>query len=334
MAKVSYKFSGMNNVDDVADVGAPIPKIRQLIFTQGVELVNVDPDNDGGCALRPGQLRRYSGDVAAMGAADADGFYFQEGLLLKRLNVPAFTSTVIYVGLRGEVVFQVVNNVIVYTDGYVIRKIYRGADYPLPEPTQQFKIQTPAGQCLALFYRRLLVGVRDVLYVTDPDTVDQVDSRFCEFPMMGWINLIAPTDEGVFVSTDKGIYHLAGRGPLAWKEPGAVTRVADYPAISGTAVTLKAELTGFNNVAGNIAQFMTPRGVCYGLNNGMLVNVTEETVHPSGATRGTAVLREQGGLVHYLAVLRDAAEQFNTFTPWLYWDSQSTLTAVQASATY
>ena len=49
---VTYKFVGMNNVDDPADVGRPDKSVRNLVYTEAVDLVNVDADNDGGISRR------------------------------------------------------------------------------------------------------------------------------------------------------------------------------------------------------------------------------------------------------------------------------------------
>lgn len=55
MGVTTFKFKGMNNVDDPADVGAPErdPRTRAVTFTEAVDLVNVDPDDDGNVARRP-----------------------------------------------------------------------------------------------------------------------------------------------------------------------------------------------------------------------------------------------------------------------------------------
>lgn len=313
MPDISYTFRGMNNVDDPLDVGAPVPRIRQLRFTEAVSIVNADPDNDGRVALRPGYVKRYSGDILSAWAND-EYILFHEGILLKRLSlIPGATTHSLKIGLSESqpAVFCEVNGLVVYSDGTIISRIWQGKDYPMPVPTEQFKIPTPAGQCLALFYRRLLVGALDILYVSDPDTVEQMDDRLCRFPLGGRIGMIAPVDDGVYVSTDARIYFLGGHGPHEWSQPGAVVKVADYPAISGTDIILNAGLTGIEGAKGNLALFTTAKGFCFGLNGGNLINTSEWTVHPETSDRGTAIVREENGLAHYLVAMGAAGSPFN-----------------------
>lgn len=53
-----FRFKGMNNVDDPADVGSPerdaLTQRSTTQYTEAVSLVNVDIDNDGGVSRRSG----------------------------------------------------------------------------------------------------------------------------------------------------------------------------------------------------------------------------------------------------------------------------------------
>jgi hypothetical protein len=305
MGSVTYKTIGRNHIDDPLDVGAQVPKIRKLIFTEMVELVNADPDDNGGCSLRPGFVKRYSGDVNSMFAND-DIFLFQEGTTLKRLNPADFSSTFLNIAIddAADVAFCDVNGLVVYSDGTTVRKVSNGIDYALTVSTEEFKEATPAGTVMAVFYRKLLVGSGGVLHVTDPDTVDWMDSRLCRFKMGNEITMIAPVDDGVYVSTEEKIFFLAGSDQYEWSQPRNVRKVADHPAIKDTAVRMKSEKTGLDKVDGNLVMFATEMGYCYGLNGGMLLNATQDKVRPGPFASGTAVLRENSGSRHYLAVLR------------------------------
>lgn len=312
MSIVTYKAYGRNNVDNALNVGAQVPKIRAVIFTELVDLVNADPDNNGGCSLRPGYLQRYDGDVRSMFAND-DIILYQEGPALKRFNPADYSSSFLNLSLDPDVDanFCDVNGLVMYSDETILRKVYEGADYGLTATTEEFKVTTPAGQVMAEFYRKLLVGVGSELCVTDPDSVDYMDSRLCRFPFGGTILMIAPVDNGVYLSTDTKIYFLAGGNQMEWSQPRNVRKVADYPAIKGTAIRMKAEKTGLEKVDGNLVMFSTEMGYCYGLNDGVLLNVTEERVRPGVFAAGTAVLREGNTGRHYLAVLRTAAGAFH-----------------------
>jgi hypothetical protein len=313
MPTITYKHYGRNNVDDALNVGAPVPKIRQLIFTEGTDLVNADPDNDGGCSRRGGFVKRYTGNVRSMFAND-DIILFHEGQALKQFNPDTFGSTFLNIslGATADVAYCDVNGLIVYSDNSIIRKIYAGADYPLATPTAEFKLPVPAGRCFARFKQHLLVGQADGFVVTDPESVDEMDRRQCYFPLGGPAIEIMPVDDGLFVSTDKCVKFIAGHGLPQWLQPGAVDTVFEYPAIPGTGAGIKVNMTGMKDVPGKEGvMFATSMGYCYGLPGGMLIS-TEAKVRP-GTTfaAGTAVLREMDGLRHYLAVLRTAVGAFH-----------------------
>jgi len=312
MPTITYKQYGRNNVDNALNVGAPVPNIRQLIFTEAKDLVNADPDNGGGCSLRPGFLKRYSGNVRSMFAND-DIILFHEGTALKRFNPDTFGSTFLNIAVDDEadMAYCDVNGLIVYSDGTLIRKIYQGADYALSAVSGASKIQTPAGRSFARFKMHLLVGQDDGFVATDPESVDEMDRNSCYFPLGGPAIEIMPVDDGLYVSTDKCVKFIAGHGLPQWLQPGAVDTAFNYPALPGTGVPIKVNMTGLKDVPGKEAvMFATEMGYCYGLPGGMLIS-TEAKVRPGTFTAGTAVLRELNGMRHYLAVLRTAAGAFH-----------------------
>lgn len=309
---VIFKSYGRNNVEDPLDVGSPVPKIRQLIFTEVVDLVNADPDNDGACTLRPGFVKRYSGNVRSMFAND-DIILFHEGPALKRLNPNTYAATFLNLSLdqTGDVAYCDVNGLIVYSDGAIIRKVYQGVDYALATPTAALKEPTPPGRCFAVFKQHLLVGQDDGFVVTDPATVDEMDSRQCYFPLGGPAIEIVPVDGGLYVSTDERTYYIEGHGLPQWLQPGTVREVLAIPIIPGTAIRLTGEQTGLDNVSGNICLFATSVGYCYGLPGGIVITTRDKVRPGAGYVAGTAVLREVDGMRHYLTVLRTAGGEFH-----------------------
>ncbi len=311
MPTITYKHYGRNNVDDALNVGAPVPNIRRLVFTEAVDLVNADPDNDGGCSRRGGFVKRCTGNVRSMFAND-DIILFHEGSALKRFDPDTFGSTFVNINVQNgaDVAYQDVNGLIVWSDGTIIRKVYGGVDFPLAAPAAAFKAATPAGRCFAVFKQHLLVGQDDGFVVTDPESVDEMDSNQCRFPMGGPAIEILPVDSGLYVSLDTVTYFVEGHGLPQWLQPGAVRRVLDVPIIPGTGISLQGEQTGLKDVTGNICMFATSVGYCYGLAGG-IVFTTRNKVRPGEFSAGTAVLREQNGMRHYLAVLRTAAGAFH-----------------------
>lgn len=313
MQTVVFKAYGRNHVTDPLNVGSPVPKIRQLIFTELSDLVNVDPDNDGGCSRRGGFVKRYAGNVNSMFAND-DIFLFHEGNALKQFDPDTYASTFINLWLNAtaSTAFCDVNGLVVYTDGTVIRKVYEGGDKALAVPTAEFKLEVPPGRCLAVFKQHLLVGQDDGFVVTDPEIVDEMDRRQCYFPLGEPAVEILQVDGGLYVSTDERVYYVEGHGLPQWLQPGAVRVVLETPIIKGTGVTLRASQTGLKEVQGNICMFTTANGICYGIPGGIVICATEGKVEPGeGYVSGTAILRESGDTAHYLAILQDADGDFH-----------------------
>lgn len=313
MPTITYKHYGRNNVDDALNVGAPVPNIRRLVFTEAVDLVNADPDNNGGCSRRGGFVKCYTGNVRSMFAND-DIILFHEGTALKRFDPDTFGSTFVNINVQNgaDVAYQDVNGLIVWSDGTIIRKVYGGVDFPLAAPAAAFKAATPAGRCFAVFKQHLLVGQDDGFVVTDPETVDEMDRSSCYFPMGAPAIDILPVDGGLYVSTDERIYYVEGHGLPQWLQPGAVRVVSNVPMIKGSGITLNASKTGLKDVTGNICMFATATGYCYGLPGGIVICATEGKVEPGPQyVAGTAILRESDGLTHYLTVFRDGSGAFH-----------------------
>lgn len=316
MPTTTYTFTGMNNVDDPANVGSPVPNIRQLIFTEMSAMVNADPDNHGGCALRPGQV---SVSATATHSGWANPYNPQEmlcvqGTDLKRLWPDGSLTTIrsrVTAGLR--MAFCQVNDVIAYSNGIEQGIIEQGQDTAQFIPLDPFKLPMVAGQFLEWYNGRLYALKNNVLYCSDsldtPGGIESMDERqnvVAVFDGMG--TMLQRVDNGLFVASGKETFFFQGADP--WIDGGFDQRsIAPYGAIPYTSVPVKADLLGIDGLNGWACIWTSERHVCIGGNSGFFLPV--EKLALKAGKEGAAVLRERNGTAHYLAVTRDTTGEYN-----------------------
>lgn len=134
----------------------------------------------------------------------------------------------------------------------------------------QFLNPPPAGQCLAFHNGRMFVADGDVLYYSEPYSLELFDLRHY-LPLDGRITLLAPVDGGIIVGTDEMTGFLAGAQP---EEFTLTVRNADA-AIPGTL----AWVSGRNIGDGALGETEVPiwlasSGVCIGTPDGQVRNLT------------------------------------------------------------
>lgn len=331
MPTISYKFNnGMNNVDDPINVGAPVPNSRQLIFTEMIKIVNADPDNYDSLSLRPGQVS-VSDTASHSGWSNPYNpreMFCVQGTNLMRLWL-GMTTTVVRSGLTAglRMVFCQVNDVVAYSNGLEQGIIENGVDVAPFVPSDSFKLPMAAGQFLEWYNGRLYALKDNVLYCSDsldtPGGIESMDERQCIVAVFdGPGTMLQRVDDGLFVSAGKETFFFKGNEALV--EPRAAgwgrldgfqqISVATHAAIPYTACPVKAELIGINGLTGNACIWTSERYICIGGNGGFF-QIKDKFAFKAGY-RGAAVLREAGGLVHYLSILQSApGAEYNMFQP-------------------
>lgn len=351
MPEVTYTFRGMNNVDDPSNVGAPDPKRRDLLYTEVLDLTNVDMSNRDSLSLRAGRVAVANGSGYFSGWSNpynpTEAYFVRNGSLwrMTALVAPVSNSDVIPVvtpqfslirmGLLDlPMHFVQVNDVVRYSNGVQCGVIENGVDTPSFVPSLQFKTSMVAGKFEEFYNGRLyaLVDGYDgtpgcALICSDsldtPGGIESMDTRFNIVAIYdGAAKGICRVDEGLFVSAgDETFYHdgddaVTGITPAAKTDGFRQKSVAPYAMIPGTIRPIRAELLGFEGLHGWCCIWASTRGVCVGGNGGAFFNVIQDKVsYPSGAI-GTAVVRESLGIIHYLVVLQaPSTEAYNAYLP-------------------
>lgn len=319
-----FKTYGMNNVDDPKDVGAPVPKIKQLIYTEGVLFENVDPNNNGGCSLRKGRETVYNG-APHSGWGNGNEAYFVENGQLKRF-FPDNTATVIREAVAADrrMVYCQVNDIVVYSNGAQWGILEKGVDVPPFVPTLPFKERMVAGEFIEYYNGRLyalknleeLPG-QSALYCSDsldvPGGIESMDERFNIVAVFdGTGSLLLAVDDGLFVAAGNETFFFLGADPVVG---GFDQRSkALYGAIPHASVSFKAELLGIDGVTGTAGMWASERNICIGGNGGFFLELDKIAIQPG--TEGAGILREQNGVAHCLfTVCNVTDEKYNAFQP-------------------
>jgi len=141
---------------------------------------------------------------------------------------------------------------------------------------------------------------------------DEEDSRRSVIEYVEQIVLIQEVEVGMWISTTEKIFYHSGRNPTV-KGGFAQTQSYDFRAIAGTGEKVHRSKLGLDG-DGFVAIFATVKGICYGEDNGNLVNISEGIYSYEPAYRGISYVKEENGLVQYqVRLLTQFGGSFNPF---------------------
>lgn len=297
MAKhISYPgFVGMNNVQDPARLKGPT---RDNPYIEAADLVNVDVTDTFSVKRRPGRAKVYNGAPHSIWS-DGKQAYFVEGSSLKRLweNYSAETIRAL-LAPSLPMVYCPVNYLVACSNGVDLFLIENGIASDFAFSSANFKERVLAGHILAEFGRRLYVAVDNAIYYTDADDIERLDERDDPFVFPSRITMILPMESGIFISADR-LYWMGGKGP----DEFTLQEVNSYPAIEGTGIREDGKYLGIDGVSGPVALWTSEQGICLGLDNGTVENLTLGKIDFTAQKRGTAIVRKRNGLNQYVVLL-------------------------------
>jgi len=302
LVAVEYKPTTINNVNDPA----------LLAIDEFVSLTNVDLLDDGAIQRREG----YSVTLAASSHSGWSNSSATKAFVVQDSILYGFdgTSVVQITTLQNNnrCCFCEVNNVVVYSNGLDYGIIEDGVSYGPVLPDLEFKITPKAGQCLEFYNGRLYIGSENIVYCTDPFTVDYADERHCVvFDANSKITMIRRTDDGLFIGTETEIFYLSGNDV----QEGLFTakNVANYGCILGTDVFVNGEYV--KDGSGTSALWCSTRGVCYGGSGGSFRNLTNNYYTYEYGYQGSAIIRFRNSQIHYIANTNSGDAAFNQNIP-------------------
>jgi hypothetical protein len=180
-----------------------------------------------------------------------------------------------------------VNGVVYYTNGSVIGYIENGADYQFSTPSTSFKLAPPAGQLIEYFNARLYIAQGPVLWFTDAMAFNRVDMRKGFKQLPSDIQMVRAVDGGIFVSDQGQTYFLSGASPEKFLLNSVCS--ASIP-VMGPATIQGVKFS--NEIKGSVAFFTTEDGLCAGLSDGSVIQLTANTYKLPTVKRGAVLIRE------------------------------------------
>ncbi len=298
------QFPGLNNVSD----------LYSLSLNGLTQADNVDLSKAGTISRRPGRTKVYTGVIVAAWG-DGQDFLFIEGLELKRLNLDYTATILVSLAISASILYVLrsATNKLYWSTGYEHGVIENGVNRPwntfddtywsgevvedaLADELHQDPM--PIGKQMVEHAGCIWVVFDDMVIYTHPYS-ETTDLRENFIPVGERITNLGAVSDGLFITTNTRSYFYAGRNPAEM----SVVRQAPFGAVPNTMLQVDGRVLGEGqNTLGLL--WASSHGICAGLPNGTLVNVTQQQIKELSGIEGTALLRELNGQRHYITVLQ------------------------------
>lgn len=265
-------------------------------LTDLIVAVNVDIDDTGGIALIMVYERKTTVEAHSMFSKGGHCLFVSGGNLCK-LN-PDYSSKIIapLIAPDSRMSYTQVGDWIFYLNGTERGRYTQSSetvnDWPAesyigPETSRHFT-EPPIGHLISQYKTRLYVAEENILYASEPfpniSLFDRMEFRLT-FP--GRVRMIAPTDDGVFISDDAGVYFLQG---AAFNE-FPFSKKSDAPVIERTCCEIKEKDTGLSNGIAKYLIWTAPDGIYLAGPGGFIMNLTHDKLNiPAGIRFGAAAV--------------------------------------------
>jgi hypothetical protein len=268
----------------VALIGGSVPA---GLYQFGLVYVRVDGQESG------------TGSIGSMSLSAPGGFQFRD---IPVSGDPQVVFKHLYISpVNGDAMYRLLT----------LSNSTTEATYTTPRPgalplATQFLSPALPGQHVSVFHGHTLIGRGSVLYRSEPYAPELFDLRK-GLPFSDPITLVAPMDDGVYLSTSSEVFWLGGRDPAEW----VLAHRSVHGAIPGTEAYHEADDVA-EGQAGPVVLFATPRGIWAGFNGGSITNLTEDRFNYPIMDEGSGIIRHMGGSLQYILTLRGTERPGNT----------------------
>jgi len=150
---------------------------------------------------------------------------------------------------------------------------------------------------LAQSFGRIYIVDGHALWATDPFQYEQVDMAVSYKLMESRITFAASVTAGIYVGTESGVFFMGGEFDKA-----TLVRVSMHGAPDQTPQKIDASYVLKGDQQGVGVLFMTDGGICVGMQNGEVINLTNKQFEFPKATEVSLMYRKQDGLNQFLGV--------------------------------
>lgn len=237
-------------------------------------------------------------DGRESGAGLAQAIHVNDGssliLWLPVSTDPQVVAKIVYVTTAdGDMLYELAT-----VGAAVTSATYNGGALSRPLNTQ-FLSPAPAGQAVAFYRGRMFVACGDALYPSSAFGYElfdlrehlQLDSRITMLaPLMDKENSDVSQNSGFFIGTERSCGVLVGSGPENFQYVPKLS----YGAIPGTVAMVDGTLfADGSSTARLIPLWLTQRGICAGLPNMQVQNLTRAKYDFSATGQGAAMFRHE-----------------------------------------
>ena len=288
--------SGLNNKVDPARLPYdPDTGVQDLAVAY-----NVDHDQSGRISRRKGfAITARTEDIHSL-FCDGGACLFVTGTSLCELHAD-YTHTVLTTVTAGaKMRYLQLGARLYYANGHETGYIEDGTaqswvkgTYQGPETDRQFS-NPPIGSRLAFHAGHMYVVQGNIVWHSEPYGINFFDLARGFLPFESEVRMFRPVIGGIYVGTEAKTLFLRGKTPAELR----FETIATYPPIEDTDVELDLSKLGGEFYGVGIVWTST-NGICAGLPDGRIFNLTErKLVYPS-ALRGAAVATQD----KYVALL-------------------------------
>jgi len=300
MGKKLKVFSGATGLNNVKD-----PARLQFNPEQGVTELsiayNIDIDDTGRVSRRKGFSAVVAGDYHSMFSCGNYGLCVS-GTSLLVFEEDYSTTSIATVTAGARVSYVQNGDVVYYCNGFEKGKVtdraysvWTADTYVGPDTTRAVS-DPPLGHLVEIFNGRVYIAAGDVIWYSNPFAYSQYDLARNYLLLPATARMVQGVAGGIWVGTATGIIFLRGSNPHEF----TYIPVADYGVREGSAVKVDVSLLDEKYQGMGIGiLFLGEDGVCLGLPNGELRNITRRNLTYAAGQYGAGIIKDN----KYIATL-------------------------------
>ena len=271
--------SGLNNkIDPVRLRIDPDRGLSELAVAY-----NVDIDSSGRINRRKGFKKVVDGECHSL-------FPYENGYLVVRNGVLSYLDHdyschgICLLKGSGKVSYAPVGDKVYFTNGYQKGYIKGKEVFPwefieyVGPPTTRVFYGPPLGHLIKVYNGFMFIAQDSVVWYSMPFSYHSYCLSEDYILFDSKIRMLNAVKDGLYVSTENGVYYLRGSDPRKFIQ----LRVCDHPAIAGTDTIVDGRKIGNGEFGENILIWASGKGICIGGPEGVFKNLTErKLVYPS-----------------------------------------------------
>lgn len=289
-----------------------------------VSAKNVDIDDAGQLRRRRGRTQVATGSWHSLRRIAGLHLGVRDGML-GTLNVAYQFTPILFVG-PAPLCYTSVADVVYFASDTISGKLVAGTAQswghdgesewisPVIRPTEtlgaisgRMLTAPPRASEIEAYSGRIYLAAGRVLWATELYLYDYIDRTKNFITLEDDITMVRAVEDGLYVGTMSQLLFLKG----TFAQGLALSRVMDCQVVQGSAVSVPYSKVHPGARQGPVPEgfgpvFMTAAGICLGLPNGQVYNLTQDRVVFPGMQRAAALYREDQGANSYVAVADSA----------------------------